>query len=58
MGTHDFSSTMLQDWLQGGTGKRLYLESVDPDLPVNFSVIYWSRQISLSLNFLICKTEK
>lgn len=42
-------------WLEDIIGKRLDLESVDPDLPVNFSVIYWSRQITLSLYFLTSK---
>lgn len=45
-------------WLEGSIGKRLDLESVDPDLPVNFSVIYWSRQITLNLYFLIGKMGK
>lgn len=41
-GTHGLCSpqSLKQGWLEGGVGKTLDLESVDPDLPVNFSVIY------------------
>lgn len=49
---------LQQGQLESSIGKTLDLESVDPELLVNFSVIYWSRQISLSLYFLICKMGK